>query len=244
MTMFRHRVLEPDPLLLKLPEWHTTWDFGRGEKQALQQFLWERQNGRCSYCETKLVQGKTRIEHFHSRSLYSLDDECVSRLGSEPDPSVLFSLNNLMLCCDGREGQVPRGDTICDKHKEDAHICAELYNPATSPFPSLVHVSRSGRVMPAHYPSSVWTAQEVLDAVLNLNDSALERRRNDLYIALLGNASVLAKASEDMGADMMAFWNGQAARMNELAETEPFASVYLSVAAEFRAKAQAVQKNQ
>lgn len=237
--MFRHKSTEPHSVQLDhLVHLGVRFDdLDPQLRNMLREYLWRRQDGRCAYCECSVrLDQATRIEHFHPRSLSEMSDaSCKRELGTAKTVNVEFYLNNLMLCCMGHEGEVvaeksSREVLTCDVQKGAEHICATFHNPATSVYPSLVDVDPSGRLRAVHFPAGHAEAQTVVDETLNLNNQFLVQVRRKLYSDLLQRATYLVRSPKNQYKKNHDAWQTLAAQLRARAETELYASVYLSVA--------------
>ena len=237
--MFRHKSTEPHSAELDhLVHLGVSFDdLDPHLRNTLREYLWRRQDGRCAYCECSLrLDQATRLEHFHPRSLPQVSDaRCKRELGTAKTVNAEFYLNNLLLCCMGHEGEVvdeksSREVLTCDARKGDAHICARFHNPATNAYPSLVDVDPSGRLSAVHFPSEYAEAQAVIDDTLNLNNDFLVQVRRKLYAGLLQRATYLVRSPKNQYKKNHDAWQTLAGQLRAKAETQLYASVYLSVA--------------
>lgn len=181
------------------------------EKEALRNFLLERQGNRCAYCERKINDKKraakeerpsarrkptNKIEHFHPQSNSSMSVECENAAGCGDPLKASLELSNLLAVCAGQTEH--QGATLkhCDTSKAGADICVSFKNPnvvrvdrprepATG---SLVVVARDGTVTPnpAYFPSEEQQqqAEAVISSTLNLNVGWLKDTRAALYAEL------------------------------------------------------------
>lgn len=158
---------------------------------AIRRALWDEQNGRCAYCERvlKLVEGRpvhTRIEHFHPQHLDPNDgtDAAICRdvVGTTDLLTADTAWSNLLLCCDGDEGNGPAG-FHCDVRKRNTHICTSFRNPKTSSLERHLLVDVTGEVSPA--PGLPPGAADVVCDVLGLNVRQLVRARNRVFAAYI-----------------------------------------------------------
>lgn len=218
-------------------------DLPKDTRKELRKYLLQKQGNRCAYCERSIGLSKpTRIEHFHPRSLQEVfEDPCKRELRTKREVPVEYFLNNLLICCNGHEGEiVPRDGgsktLTCDVSKGQQHICDSFHNPATSSHPSLVRVERNGTLTPVHFPATEVDAQKVIDETLNLNTEYLVEIRRKGYVELLKAATKKARVPANRQRKSRDVWQELAERLREKSHRAEYPSLYLSVAAELAAK--------
>jgi uncharacterized protein (TIGR02646 family) len=151
---------------------------------AIRQALWDRQRGRCAYCERALRapsrdDHRTRIEHFHPHKGKAWSADCARQSGVSTAEQAAVAWSNLLLCCDGNEHA--GRDFTCDKLKHDTDICSNFVNPQRWTAGALVEVGSDGRVTArSGLPSR---ANHVIDMVLNLNAVELVKARKAVLAA-------------------------------------------------------------
>lgn len=145
-------------------------DLSGEAKQEIWGALFAAQNGRCAYCEVRLVRGHTKIEHFHPQNSGKISDACVHRINTKRIDRADLAWGNLLLCCTGHEGAAP-GEQTCDTRKGGVDICDRFYTPRNLPagVEMLVRVEMSGRLTVTYCPGDTESGQRVIDDVLNLN---------------------------------------------------------------------------
>jgi len=131
-----------------------SWDALTPEdKQTFRCALVREQRGLCAYCMSRIAADaeSTKIEHILPRR-------------HKPG---LFDWNNLVACCDGREGYTPP-DQTCDTKKGDTALVAlNVLAPQR-----IGYVFASGRIL-----SKRADVDDDLNHVLNLNAEQLRRNR-------------------------------------------------------------------
>lgn len=187
------------------------------EKEALRNYLLERQGHRCAYCERKINDKKrtakeerpgerrqptNKIEHFHPQNNSFWSVECENATGCDDPLKASLELSNLLVVCAGQTEYQGKKLRHCDTNKEELDICVQFKNPNVvcvngSREPargSLVVVTRDGTVAPnpVFFPSEEQQqqAEEVLNSTLDLNAGWLKDTRAALYAEL---AKSLAK---------------------------------------------------
>ncbi|WP_020614468.1 retron system putative HNH endonuclease [Sediminispirochaeta bajacaliforniensis] len=153
-------------------------DFSR--KDDLRISLAEEQGYLCAYCMQRInpENGDTKIEHFHPQTEY---------------PTEQLDYSNLLLCCNGNQGDRP-ANQHCDTKKKNAEI---KYNPALSPsIEQTIRYERDGKIVS---DDEDWNNH--IDNVLNLNYSRLRENRESVLRAvdqaLAKNSGMRSKSQID-----------------------------------------------
>lgn len=198
-------------------------------ERTVRQTLWEQQGGRCAYCERTIrrwdhADHRTRIEHFHPQHGLIWSPSCALRSGAQNHESSATTWSNMLLCCNGQEHLDDTDRHRCDKRKDNKDICEHFRNPRDWSGDRLLNVKRSGRVEVV--PGLPTGAQEVVDAVLNLNDPDLVETRKGLWSSLEKKLAPGYRGSRSERAAI-------AADLRHQAETAEFAATYLSLADRF-----------
>lgn len=123
------------------------------DKQTFRLALVQEQRGLCAYCmgRVRADAASTKIEHIAPRR----------------HEAGLFDWNNLVACCDGREGYPP-GRQTCDTKKADTELAAlNVLSPQW-----IGYAFASGRIR-----SDRADIDDDLNHVLNLNAEQLRRNR-------------------------------------------------------------------
>lgn len=209
-------------------------DLSAKARQEIWDALFAAQNGRCAYCEVRLVPGHTKIEHFHPQSASMVSGACSQRIRSKNLDRADLAWGNLLLCCTGHEGAAA-DERTCDTKKGGVDICDRFYNPRNLPsgVQALVKVDGFGRMTVACCPDDDESGQQVIDEVLNLNCRTLMDAR---MVAFGRYQQALRKemrhdASRHHGASRSAIRRKWAQRLREKSSTVPhFATTVLSVA--------------
>jgi len=133
------------------------------QKDELRRALAEEQGYLCAYCMQRLnpENGDTKIEHFHPQKEF---------------PTEQLDYTNLLLCCNGNEGD-RFANQHCDTKKKNAEI---KHNPAS--FPSIEQTfcyERDGRIVS---DDEDWNIQ--INKVLNLNFIRLKNNRKEAMKAV------------------------------------------------------------
>jgi len=195
---------------------------------ALRRALWDRQNGRCAYCERVLrnpasVDHRTRIEHFHPQGGMVWAAECAKQCGVSSDADAPVAWSNLLLCCDGNE-RAGR-DFTCDKLKHDTDICSDFINPQRWTGGPLLTIGRDGRATPR--PGLPARADLVVNAVLNLNSVELVKARKSVLTARRALIERVKTRSHGLSPKQRA---DMAQRLRRDAETQEYGTVLISLA--------------
>ncbi|MCE1245895.1 MAG: TIGR02646 family protein [Firmicutes bacterium] len=121
-------------------------------KKTIKRSLYKEQEGLCVYCECRLKEEESHIEHIKSRS---------------KKPDLTFSYQNLAQSCNAK--------SHCGHHKGDKLLPIEPYSGCNSFFDIS---ARDGTIIPALSPDNSHR-QKTIDTlkILGLNDPALKRDR-------------------------------------------------------------------
>lgn len=135
----------------------------------LRESLYQEQGGICAYCMRRLKDEPSReypsnkVEHIKPRSIY---------------PNLTFDYNNLVLCCDGRTGNVSH----CDTSKGNQDLS---FSPLEPHFIESLSYSSKGEIKSSN---PKWDKE--LNEILNLNHPYLvsnRRAAREAFIKRMGN---------------------------------------------------------
>lgn len=190
--MFAHdRIAAPFPLTVLRKRNDLVADYHdlRGTAKAeVIDSLRPAQHDRCAYCETSVRNSsKVRLEHFHPQSSTGEGSAaCNKEIGGASLSQSDLEYGNMLLCCDGHEGQ---SQTTCDVRKRDKDICADFHNPKHQRTATLVRVRSDGTILPQYFPGTGAAAERVITDVLRLNATQLADTRSTIYMAGLREAT-------------------------------------------------------
>ncbi|MGO1398622.1 MAG: retron system putative HNH endonuclease [Brevibacterium yomogidense] len=202
-------------------------------KDDVRRHLFREQNGLCAYCETRLDIAASKIEHFHPQSLPARDagPSCTTRIDAANLDRASVAIGNLLLCCDGHEGE-PARQTTCDTRKRNTHICDDAHNPKKLPdtVSSIIRVRGDGTASLEVFPASPEAAQTAYDDTLNLNERRLVQIRRLVFAELIAQMNKL-RARRRLAHSPAATWRTAVAQRLRAQATEvPYPSTYESVA--------------
>ncbi len=150
------------------------------QKDDLRIQLAEEQGFLCAYCMQRIhpESGDTKIEHFHPQTIF---------------PEEQLDYSNLLLCCNGNEGD-RSANQHCDTKKKNTEI---KYNPALYPaIEQTVRYERDGNIIS---DDGEWSQQ--INEVLNLNYPRFKLNRKSVLQAvdqaLAGNTGMRTKSQID-----------------------------------------------
>ena len=128
-------------------------------KEELRQSLLNEQGAICCYCMKRIKPEQSRIEHWHSQTEF---------------PDEQLNYDNMMLACQGNEGQTPSKEH-CDVKKGDAPLKFNPSNPNHAPLLKPRYLN-NGCI-----ESDDNEFNEQLNSVLNLNETMLKGNRKKVY---------------------------------------------------------------
>ena len=202
-------------------------------KDDVRRHLFQEQNGLCAYCETKLVIAASKIEHFHPQSITASEAglSCTTRIDAPNLDRASVTIGNLLLCCDGHEGD-PARQTTCDTHKANTHICDDAHNPKKLPdtVSSIIRVRGDGTASMEVFPASPEAAQTVYDETLNLNERRLVRVRQSVFSELITQVNAWKASGRRARSPAITWRIAVAQKLRAQATKVPYPSTYESVA--------------